>query len=186
MIDLIPDHILIQQILHGNKDQFRVLYQRYSRDLFLVCLRYSKNKSDAEDFLQDSCIQIFNSLSTFDADKSKFLTWSKKITIYTCLQHLRKKSISFMVESLFDNINIASQSMNGFESLSLQELTNMVQKLPSGYRTIFNMYAIDGFTHKEISLELNISTNTSKSQYHKAKQYLKKLINQENIVFQYG
>ncbi len=163
----------IQAILKGDKSAFRKLYDNYSRFYFLTCLRYTNQKSDAEDLLQESFIKIYKDLHQFDHTRGNFISWSKRVVINVCLQHLRKKNVLNNFENIIDlNLQLSDKAI-GLDNLSLQELTKMIQQLPKGYRTVFNLYIIDGFSHKEISEELGISESTSKTQLMKAKKLLK-------------
>ena len=169
----INDISTIQEILKGNQNAFRNLYNKYSKLYLLTCLRYVKNRSDAEDLLQDSCVKIFKDLKQFDSSKGTFLNWSKRVVINTCLQKLRKNNVLNDFDNIFElNTSLATKS-EAIDNLNLQDLTKVIQNLPKGYRTVFNMYVVDGFSHKEIADELNISVNTSKTQLLKARKKLK-------------
>jgi RNA polymerase sigma-70 factor (ECF subfamily) len=168
---------LILEILGGNKSSFDVLYAKYRKMIFLVCLRYAKNRQEAEDFLQDSFIQIFRNLDKYDANKGPFEPWIKKLTVNICLQHLRKTSFKFLLSNLTEIMYLPDNNgFNAIDNLSLQELTSTIQKLPAGYRTVFNLYVLDGFTHKEIAEVLEISENTSKTQLFKARKFLQRML----------
>ncbi len=171
-LELLNDIDIIKEVLSGNKASFKLLYQRYARKHMLTCLRYVKIKSDAEDLLQESYIKIYKDLGQFDEGKAKFGTWSNRIVINTCLMKLRKKNIFKDFRELFEGSKEVLIEANAVDHLSLQELTNLILQLPKGYRTVFNMYVIDGFTHQEIAESLNVSVSTSKSQLMKAKKAL--------------
>lgn len=146
----------------------------------MVCLRYGKDRSIAQDYLQDAFINIFKNLQQFDIEKGAFGAWAKRITVNACLADIRKNTLYSV------NINgaeqVESEDVSALSQLSLQEMMELIQQLPYGYRTVFNMYVIDGFSHKEIAAELNISTSTSKSQLMKARNILqKKIIVNQNI-----
>jgi RNA polymerase sigma-70 factor (ECF subfamily) len=165
---------LIKSALKGNQQAFQQLYHRYKRELFMVCLRYAKDKGTAQDYLQDAFINVFKNLHQFDKTKGVFEAWAKRITVNICLMDLRKQSLysvgiaaAELIES--DTVDVLSQ-------LSLKDMLMMIQELPQGYKTVFNMYVIDGFSHKEIAAELGISISTSKSQLRKAKNLLQKKI----------
>jgi len=179
-------HNIIQDVLDGDKSSFNLIYKQYKRDLFLTCLRYAKNKQEAEDFLQDSFVQIYKNLKHFDFRKGKFKAWIKKISINVCLQHLRKNAIKFIQSDLSEVSHLVEdRSITPIENLSLQELTQKIQKMPSGYRMVFNLFIIDGFSHKEIANLLDINESTSKSQLFKAKKYLKNILSRNDIQLNY-
>lgn len=143
-------------------------------------MRYVKSKPQAEDLLQDSFIKIYKDLHQFDENKGSFNNWSKRITINICLQYLRKNNVLKDFENIVDISHQLKIEPTAIEDLNLKDLTLLILKLPKGYRTIFNMYVIDGYTHKEIAEELNININTSKTQLMKARKALKIGINEQN------
>jgi len=145
----------------------------------MVCLRYAKDKSIAQDYLQETFINIFKNLHQFDKTKGVFASWAKRIAINICLMDLRKKSLYSV--GITEVEYIESDTVDALSQLSLQDMLAIIKQLPQGYRTVFNMYVIDGFSHKEIAAELGITISTSKSQLRKAKNLLQKkiLINQQ-------
>jgi len=165
---------LIQRTLKGDQEAFKLLYDQHKRNLFLICLRYSRNRADAEDLMQDAFIQIFRKLSKFDSDKGLFESWSSRVTINVCLQKLRKSSLYAV--NISEVVQIEDNTPDAISQLSMQELVEMIQSLPQGYQTIFNLYVIDGFAHKEIAEQLGISESTSKTQLMKARNLLQKKI----------
>lgn len=175
------DIIIIKKILEGDKPSFRVLYERYNRNFLLICLRYFKNRADSEDMMQESFLKIYKQLSQFDSERGKFKHWAKRIVINTCLEKLRKKNVLKDFDNIFDigiHLNIPAKAL---DLLSLQELTKVIQQLPKGYRTIFNLYVIDGYNHREIGEMLGISDNTSKTQLMKARKFLQKNIDRSSF-----
>ncbi len=152
----------------------------------MVCLRYAKDKMTAQDYLQEAFISIFKKLNYFDPAKGVFESWAKRITINACLMHIRQQSLYTI--SMQGEIDVESNDANALSDLGLQEMLRMVQQLPQGYKTIFNMYVIDGYSHKEIASELNISINTSKTQLKKARTALQKKIldNQQSYRMTHG
>ncbi len=172
----IEDYKLVKAVLKGNIDKFDVLYKKYRRDFYLICKRYARLEKDSDDFLQESLIQIYTQLNNFDPSKGNFLTWAKRVVINVCLMQLRKnKPLNFWDE--IDDTNHSIGIMpKAFDSLSLEELTSIIQQLPKGFRTVFNMYVIDGFSHKEIADKLGISVGTSKSQLQRARKQLQRKI----------
>lgn len=175
------DNTLINLILKGDKKAFSQLYMKYSKLHLLTCLRYVKHRYDAEDLLQESYIRIFKDLKQFDSCKGNFLNWSKRLVINICLQHLRKKRIVIDFDNLKQAVDKVDLNSEILSQLNLEDLTKVISSLPKGYRTVFNMYVIDGFTHKEIAEELKISTSTSKTQLMKAKKMLQKNLSQNDF-----
>lgn len=178
---------LVQFIVKGDQSKFRELYNRHKRNIFLTCLRYAKSKSEAEDFLQDAFVNIYNSMHQFNPKKGKLNAWMTRVTVNTCLMHLRKKSLQFVNADLVEDLaNKQQDNLSTMDQLSLQEITRLIQSLPDGYRTVFNMHVMDGYTHKEIAEYLGISENTSKSQLFKARKQLQTIIKTTTKEVKYG
>lgn len=162
---------LIEGCLRNDRKAQRELYQRYKVQLFRVCLRYGKNRVDAEDMLQEGFLTIFKDLKYYSFNGA-LGGWMRKVVINSCLQHIRKNNKSPHRIEIHELPDMVTTETNEPES-RIQELTRLIQKLPSGYRTVFNLYVMDGYSHKEIAQILSISINTSKSQLSKAKKMLR-------------
>ncbi len=137
-------------------------------------MRYSKNRAEAEDCLQEGFIKVFSKINSFEF-KGSFEGWVRRIMVNTVIEHYRKKQLEIVV----DDFPIVKEEMDDDEPVPLvsqQELLEVIQELPPKYRIVFNMYAIEGFTHKEIAEEIGISEGTSKSNLSRARQWLKKSI----------
>lgn len=138
----------------------------------MTALRYARNKSHAEDVFQEGLIQIFKDLHQFDDTKSSFPTWSNRVLINAALRFIKKNNkLSF--DDLDDHMDLNSVPEKIHSQLATKELTEMVQRLPDGYRIVFNLYVIEGYSHKEIAAQLQVSVNTSKTQLFKAKKELR-------------
>lgn len=167
------EHKIIKKCLKGNTRAQRMLYDEHKTKWFMICLRYAQHKMEAEDMLQEGLISVFKELKQFDSDKATFSAWSNKVMVNASLQHLRKwKKLNFN-QSIDDYEDRLSYPEDVFGKLGAKELTAMVQNLPDGYRTVFNLYVIDGYKHREIAEMLSISENTSKTQLLKAKKMLR-------------
>ena len=136
----IPDGHLVKQVLGGDKTAFKTLYQKYARSFLLVCMRYTRNRQTAEDMLQDAFLAVYKSLPQFDERKGEFSFWSKRVVVNCCLQKLRKKSVLDKFEELVEVSNEPLITSDAIDNLSLQELTQVIQALPSGYRRISVSY----------------------------------------------
>jgi RNA polymerase sigma-70 factor (ECF subfamily) len=171
---------LVKACLEGNSAAQRQFYEQYSRKMMGLCLRYTINIAEAEDFLQDGFIKVFESLHSF-----KFMGslegWVRRIILNTVLDKLRRNIHFKNNESLDDHYELASDE-NPYQHLGAKELIQLIQSLPTGYRTVFNLYAVEGYTHKEIATLLNINESTSKSQYGRAKEQIQKRLLSEQIV----
>lgn len=170
------DSELIKKVIKGSEKAFKILYDRYARLHLLTCIRYVKNRFDAEDLLQEAYMTIYKDLKQFDSDKGNFSQWSNRVVVNICLQKLRKKKMLVYVDNLIQFNAHSNLNVDALGNLNLQDLTEKITALPNGYRTVFNMYVIDGFTHKEIAEVLKISESTSKTQLMKAKRMLQKSI----------
>lgn len=144
--------------------------------MFSICLRYTKNSTEAEDLLQDCFIRVFNKISDFKFCGS-FEGWLRKLTITTALNHINAKKL-LLIENIgeYKIINETSAFEDIIAKMSADEILKKIQQLPQGYRVVFNLFAIEGYKHREIAELLNISENTSKSQYLKARKALIELI----------
>ena len=138
-----------------------------------MCLRYGRNKTEAEDILQEGLLYIFRDLKQFNADRGQFKSWSARVLVNAALRYLKKNQWQQSFADLEVITSEATINNDILERISAKELTQVIQKLPSGYRVVFNMYAIEGFSHREIAEHLNISISTSKSQLFKARRALK-------------
>lgn len=172
---------LIEKCLAKDGFAQRQLFDYYAKRMMGVCLRYANSTDEAQDVLQIGFIKVFEKLNTFNSEGS-LEGWIKKIIINTALDSIRKnKKINENIEIEKIDFQLQDNEENGYNALNATDLLNIIQKMPSGFRTVFNMYAIEGYSHKEIAEELNISINTSKSQYSRARQHLQDLLLKENI-----
>ena len=161
--------ILIEKCKKNETQAQSELYKLFSRRLFALCLKYSRNRVEAEDVLQDSFLTIFKKIEQYD-NRGSFEGWVKRITINTALQRYRSQGMLNIVdESQIEDVTIEA---DGFD-LSIDFLLNCVQELPDRYRLVFNLYALDGYSHKEIASMLDISTGTTKSNLARARMILK-------------
>ena len=170
------DKQLLAKCLEKNRKAQNELYMKYAPKLFGTCLRYSKNNTDAEDILQEGFIKIFKYLKDF-RNEGHFEGWMRKIMVTTALNFYKRKSL-LNKEVDPDFVNAPSISVPDVISLlSSEELLSMIQELPDGYRMVFNLNTIEGYSHKEIGKIMNISVNTSKSQLSRARNSLQNKIN---------
>lgn len=164
---------LIQGCRENNPSAQTSLYQEYAPILFAICKRYLKSHEEAEDLLMQSFMTIFNKIGDFQFQGS-FEGWMKRIAVNQCLMHLRKKKIDW--SPIEDQPEFSAQQPSVLDRLYESEILDLLDQLPEGYRTIFNLYVIEGFKHREIAEELGISINTSKSQLILARKRLAKVI----------
>lgn len=162
---------LINACKSGDRKSQKQLYEKYKVSMYVLCLRYCSVAEEAKDVLQEGFIKIFRDIHQYDESRGKFDYWMKRVFVNTCLESLRKKKKEWT--SLEDAVNVPSEEPNTISVLSLQELTLLIQKLPIGYRTVFNLYVIEGYSHAEIAEKLGITESTSKTQLMKAKSLLR-------------
>ena len=151
------------------------LYDTYSRKMMGVCLRYVSDRETARDILQDGFVKVFTNIDSF-MGMGSFEGWMRKIFVNCALEYLRKSDVLRDAIDLEHTSELSANSHSAIAELSARELMNLVQDLPAGFRTIFNLYAVEGFSHKEISDMLDITESTSRSQYTRAKQLLQRKI----------
>lgn len=163
---------IIEQCLKGNQNAQKALYEMYKVQMFVLCQRYFRQRAEASDALQEGFIKVFRDLHQFDRDKGLFVGWLRRVFVNTCLELLRKKKVIF--SDIGDYPGIEDNNENVIDSLNLRDLVKLIQRLPVGYRTVFNMFVVEGYSHSEIAEKLNISENTSKTQLMKAKNALRK------------
>ena len=163
---------LIKKCIKKNSKAQEQLYTRYASTLFSVSLKYARNYTEAEDILQDGFIIIFDKISQYK-HKGSFEGWLKRIVINTALQRYRKQRVFNIVnEEQIEQEDVLVDE----EDVSLQFLLKIVQELPDRYRLVFNLYALDGYSHKEIASMLEISEGTSKSNLARARMILKQKV----------
>ncbi|KAA3652946.1 MAG: sigma-70 family RNA polymerase sigma factor [Bacteroidetes bacterium] len=156
------------------------LFDRYARVMTGVCMRYADRFEEAQDIVQDGFVKVFNKIETYSGSGS-LEGWIRRIMVNTALDYLRKiKHERFNLS--IDDVEYSLKDSQVIESnMQADDLLKIIKTLPLGYRTVFNMYAIEGFSHKEIADELGISENTSKSQYSRARTLLQKKLVQIEI-----
>ena len=158
------------------------LYNHYAPMLLSVCMRYVADKSEAEDILQDSFFKILKSIKEY-AGKGHFENWMKKIVVNTAITHFHKEKKHYYHEEIDTVQDIEMQfNLTPHKELKVKELYELLKTMPDGYRMIFNLYAIEGFKHKEIAEKLNIDESTSKTQYLRAKNWIIKKMKKLNWI----
>lgn len=163
---------LIQNCKKNDTKAQSELYKLFSSKLFAICLKYCRNRAEAEDNLQDSFVTIFKKISQYE-NKGSFEGWLKRITINTALQRYRSKGVFDIVnEEKIEDVSVEVEN----EEVSIDFLLNSIQELPDRYRMVFNLYALDGYSHKEIAEMLDITTGTTKSNLARARMILKEKV----------
>ena len=166
----------------GEKAAFDKIYAAFSASMFGVCLRYARCRDDAQDMLQESFIKLYNARESLNPEMP-IAPWIKTITIRTALNYIQKNYSIVLIDNELKFDQAIFEVENELDKQALMDkLLKILQQLPDGYRTVFNLYTIDNLTHKEIAEYLSISEGTSKSQYFKAKKMIHELLAAEKQV----
>ncbi len=175
---------IIKKCLKNNRSAQKQLYDLFSAKMYGICLRYAKNHHDAQDILQEGFMIVFSKLHTFNREGS-FEGWVKRIMFNAAAQKYRDKISHLAVESMDNGIEDYKQPVE-INSFKINELVEIIQKLPTQYRMVFNMYAVEGYSHKEIAEALKISENTSRSNYSRARHILREKLQDEKCHNRYS
>lgn len=167
----------------GNLAAFEMLYQRYNRRTFSLCLRMTNNQTEAEDLTQEVFIQLFRKIGSFRGD-SAFSTWLHRLTVNQVLMHFRRRSVKNEKVSesgeMPDQIVTGTANPNKMPVVDRLALNKAIEQLPPGYKKVFLLHDVEGYEHEEIARMLKLSVGTSKSQLHKARLKLRGLLRKEN------
>ena len=168
---------LVERCLKGDTLGYKELYQRYSKAMFNTCLRILNNAAEAEDVLQESFIEAFKNLQGFE-HRTSFGGWLKQICINRSINQLRKRKIDLVdIEKINGYDKAEDQPADETEiALKVESVKKAIMKLPDGYRTVLNLYLLEGYDHEEISGILNVAESTTRTQYMRAKQKLLQLL----------
>jgi RNA polymerase sigma-70 factor (ECF subfamily) len=173
---------LIREAKQGSAAAQKYLFDQLAEKMLMICRRYVKSQEDAEELMLDGFYKFFKKISSFNyqGDAALYM-WMKKIMINECLMFLRKKNVfTIVTEAEVEDVSLQEEALN---NLSADEIFKMIVQLPVGYRTVFNLYVIEGIPHAEIALLLGIAEGTSKSQLSKAKILLQKLLLQNDVEY---
>jgi RNA polymerase sigma factor (sigma-70 family) len=170
---MINDQQIIDGCANHERKAQQILYDKYSYFLLGVCMRYATDKAEAEDILQDSFLKIFSNIKDFSGTGS-FIGWLRKIAVNTAITHYHK-NLKYRYHVDIDEYVSVEAGVTSFEEdfFTSDELYKVLNELPTGYRMVFNLYAVEGYKHKEIAEMLGVDTNTSKSQYSRAKAVIR-------------
>jgi RNA polymerase sigma factor (sigma-70 family) len=173
IIKLYHEKLLIQKAIHNSREAQQQLFTKHSPKMLGVCRQYVKDLQHAEDLLLTGFLKVFTNLSQFKHEGS-FEGWIRRIMVNTCISYLRKKNLVALSDDDFIFNDVATDSL---ENTSVEDIQKLIDKLPDGYKIVFNLFAIEGFKHTEIALKLGISESTSKTQLFRARKLL-----QENYI----
>ena len=172
---ILDDQDLIKGCLKEDRNSQAELYKKYSNKMYAVCLRYCNTREEAEDVLQDAFVKIFDRISSFRGDGS-LEGWIRRIMVNTALKSRDKRRMKF--ES-GDIEHVAEPSFNAqvISEINKKDLMKVIRELPEGYKHVFNLYAVEGYSHKEIGEMFDITESTSRSQYSRARKMLIEKLN---------
>ncbi len=175
------DFQLVESCRKGDRASQKALYDRLAPRMYPICIRYAGDREVAQDILQDGFMTLFTKLEDYKGDGS-FEGWARRIFVTTALMYLRKKDALKMSDELDAVRGMKSDTVTQMQDLGYKELMELIMSLPPGFRTVFNLYAIEGFSHKDISEMLGISETTSRTQLSRARTWLQnKIKERENV-----
>lgn len=175
------DPKLIESCIKGDRAAQKALYDRLAPRMFPLCIRYVGDRSLAEDILQEGFITLFTRLESYKGEGS-FEGWARRIFVTTALMSLRKKDALKMSEDLEAARGLKTETVSQVQNIGYKELMELIMTLPPGFRTVFNMYAIEGYSHKEIAQMLGITETTSRTQLSRARIWLQEKIKKREDV----
>jgi RNA polymerase sigma-70 factor (ECF subfamily) len=175
------EEAILQGCLQNNPAAQKELYVRYSTKMLSVCYRYAHNREDAEDMLQEGLIKVFSQIHTFE-NRGALEGWIRRIVVHTCINILKKnKKFNESVDIIHaTTVQVKEESIPSI--IQAKQVVECIRLLPIGYRTVLNLYAIEGFSHREIGDMLDIEESTSRSQYTRAKAMLEEILVKKNII----
>ncbi len=178
---IMTEQAILSGCLNNHPSSQKELYTRYSPKMLAVCFRFAHNKEDAEDMLQEGFIKVFSQIHTF-RNQGAFEGWVRRIVVHTCINNLKKnKRFNESVDLIHANsIQVKEESIPSI--VQAKQIVECIRLLPMGYRTVLNLYAIEGYAHKEIAEMLDIEESTSRSQYTRAKQMLEEILVKKRII----
>ena len=173
-LGVVTEKELIHGCIQENRRCQREVFQRYAGHMLTVCLRYARHRLEAEDILQDAFIKVFDNITKFEF-KGSFEGWIRRIVVNTALKNYQRSSFQQEKIGLEDELEIPIDPAI-YSDLHEEDLLNLIGRLPDGYRVVFNLFAIEGYSHKEIADTLNIKESTSRSQLVKARKLLQSMV----------
>jgi RNA polymerase sigma factor (sigma-70 family) len=181
---MLSEQELIDGCRQNKRSLQKALYERYCQKMLVVCMRYSRSRAEAEDILQEAFVKVFHGLKNF-RQESKLETWITRIMVNTALNSQRKKLYLFPMVDV-EEIDLPKDEVS-ISDINFTQLLEVIQTLPQGCQIVFNLFAIEGYNHKEIAQMLGISEGTSKSQYSRARSLLQeKLLKESSYYARYG
>jgi RNA polymerase sigma factor (sigma-70 family) len=166
------DRELAEQCLKGSRSAQQILWKRYSASMYAVCRRYFDRDDDARDALQEGFIRVFNYLNQWN-EQGPLGAWVRRVMVNNALNMVKSSGRRGMQQPIDSSEEVANWDGGALMQLQAEDLIRLIQEMPEGYRTVFNLFAVEGYSHQEIAAMLEITESTSKTQYHKAKGWLR-------------
>lgn len=176
----INDEILLKGCLENDRKHQKLLYEKYFKIMFQICLSYSGNRTEAKDILQEAFVKVFTNLEKYNG-RGALEGWIRRIVTNTSIDYYRQRKRLVFLEEIPDTPDEDERGSISFSELTTDTILFYIRKLPEGARAVFNLFAVEGLPHKDIARKLNITEGTSKSQYKRAKNLLKKWLNEYNL-----
>ena len=171
----LSEKVLIERCIKNDEQAQRLLYDKYAKKMVAVCFRYCGDYETARDLMHDAFIKLFRNIGSYTGEGA-FEAWMRKIVVNTSLEFLRKNDVLKYSLDIDDAVTVSDEQASVVEQLSEQEILKLIAELPHGFRTVFNLYAIEGYSHAEIAKMLNINEASSRSQFSRARVLLQKKI----------
>ena len=171
------DRELANRCLSGDRSASETLWKQHSGKMYSVCKRYFDRNEDAQDALQEGFIRVFKHLDQWQGD-GPLGAWIRKVMVNTSLNMLKRQARKGILVQIDTSAELTQNDFDALGRLNEDDLLNLIRQMPAGYRTVFNLFALEGYSHLEIADMLSVSENTSKTQYHKAKGWLKSRLEQ--------
>lgn len=171
----ITEKHLIDACKIGDRKAQKLLYDTYAGKMMGVCLRYCKDRETAKDLLHDGFLKVFMHIDDFE-NKGSFEGWVRRIMVNTALEHLRKHADDGYNQQIEEAYSLSSDDLGALERMQAEELVAIIQRLPDTYRSVFNLFVVEGFSHKEIAEAMNITESSSRVYLTRAKQLLQEML----------
>lgn len=175
------EHEIIRGCIKGDARSQRTLFDSYKGRMMTVCRRYARDESESEDLLLMAFNRIFRYLSKYKGTGNLY-SWMRTVTVNVCLRYLEKNKKHFYHNDVEEEVKLEISTPTALDHIAEEEILNLVQGMPDGYRTVFNMYVIDGFSHIEIAEKFNFTAATSRSQLLKARRWLQAKVQEQKKI----
>ncbi|MFN8699404.1 MAG: RNA polymerase sigma factor [Flavobacteriales bacterium] len=179
------DHELVKKCLEGNREAQHALFRQFAGKMLTICARYTESREEAEDVLQEGFIKVFEKMNQWQGT-GPLGGWIRTVMVNTALTYIRSRKKWKDHTDLEVAEDLDAGDVDALSQMRTEEILDLIARMPSGYRTVFNLFAIEGYGHKEIADELGISENTSKTQFLKAKAWLKKAMEKTEKIIEHS